>query len=967
MLAINIDDVMKVLETCKPYLIAFAVIFVIAAAVTVACAKMEAAKRKFVRAQSWIAVLLALVVIVNMICFGPMSSMITLATGKQVIQEETSKAATALCEDIAEEGIVLLKNEQGALPLNETKKINVFGWSSTNPIYGGTGSGGLSDAYPTVSLMEGLQNAGFEVNQELVDFYKAHRDTRPTVGMWGQDWTIPEPTPEEYENAGIYESAKNYSDTAVVVIGRSGGEGADLPLSLDPSVEDTFKDGGTFGSSGLRYSSNKDDLDASRHYLELSNREKAMLERVTADYDKVILVINAANPMEIGFAKESAAIRSIVWCPGTGQSGFNSLGRVLSGEVNPSAKTSDTFVADLTKTPSYQNFGSFFYDNMDEFAVDGVVPSFVNYAEGIYVGYRFYETAAEEGLINYDEAVTYPFGYGLSYTEFTQQMGELKVSDGVISVDVTVTNTGATAGKDVVEIYYNPPYTNGGIEKASVNLSGFAKTGLLEPGKSETVTVSFAEEDMASYDEVNAKAYVLEAGEYKISLRSDSHTVLDEKVHTVGTAVVYGESSPRSTDDKAATNQLDFANANFISLSRADGFANYAEATAAPVNFTMKEADKATFFNNSNYNPEDYNNASDVMPVTGAKNELKLEELRGASYDDERWEPLLDQLTLTDMDTMIAIGGYQTSAAKSVSKLSTVDCDGPASINNNFTKTGSIGFPAGVMIANTWNKDLAQAFGQSIGKMADEMGVSGWYAPAMNIHRSAFAGRNFEYYSEDPLLSGVIAAKAVEGAKQEGVYSYIKHFALNDQETNRNNQLCTWFGEQAAREIYLKPFELCVKDGGAQAVMSAFNFYGTEPAGANKAVLNTILRDEWGFRGIVLTDYYGVYGYQDADRMIRNGNDCMLVAYDTETNHVTDMSSATSVISMRQACKNIMYTVVNSRAYEPENMQTGLLAWQKAAIVIDVLFAGLLILLETTAVKRHTKRKAEGLPEVTEG
>lgn len=967
MLAINMDDVMKVLETCKPYIIAIAIVLAAAIVITLACTKMETAKRKFVRAQSWIAVMLALVVIINMICFGPMSSMITLATGKGTIGAETSNAATALCEDIAEEGIVLLKNEQGTLPLKDNKKVNVFGWSSTNPIYGGTGSGGLSDAYPTVSFLEGLQNAGFEVNQELVDFYKAHRETRPTVGMWGQDWTIPEPGLDEYEQAGIFESAKNFSDTAIVFIGRSGGEGADLPAALDPNVEDTFEDGGTFGSSGFRMSSNKDDLDVSKHYLELSNREQAMFERVTKEYDKVILIVNAANAMEIGFAKESPAVKSILWCPGTGQSGFNSLGKVLSGEVNPSAKTSDTFVADLTKTPSYNNFGSFFYENMAEFTVDGKVPSFVNYTDGIYVGYRFYETAAEEGLINYEEVVTYPFGYGLSYTEFSQEMGELKVSDGRISVDVTVTNTGTVPGKDVVEIYYNPPYTNGGIEKASVNLSGFAKTGLLEPGASETVTVSFAEEDMASYDEVNAKAYVLETGAYKISLRSDSHTVLDEKIHTVSTENAYGESNPRSSDDAAAINRLDFANGDFISLSRADGFANYEKATAAPANFTMTEADKATFFNNSNYNPEDYNNASDVMPVTGANNGLKLEQLRGADYDDERWEPLLDQLTIKEMDTMIAIGGYQTSAAKSVSKLSTVDCDGPASINNNFTKAGSIGFPAGVMIANTWNVKMAEAFGQSIGKMADEMGVSGWYAPAMNIHRSAFAGRNFEYYSEDPLLTGVIAANAVAGAKQEGVYSYIKHFALNDQETNRNNQLCTWFGEQAAREIYLKPFELCVKDGGAQAVMSAFNFYGTEPAGASSAVLNDILRDEWGFRGIVLTDYYGVYGYQDADRMIRNGNDCMLVAYDTETNHLTDTTSATSVKAMRQASKNIMYTVVNSRAYEPENMQTGLLSWQIAAIVIDALLAGVIILLEVNAVKRYGKRKSDVTIEESEG
>lgn len=959
MLKINIEDVKNVLNTCKPYLIALAVILAAVIIIVVAVRKMEVTKRKFVRSQSLIALLLAVVVIVNMICWGPMSSMISLATGAGTIEEKTSDEATELCEDIAGEGIVLLQNEGNMLPLANETKLNVFGWSSTNPVYGGTGSGGLSDAYPTVSMLEGLENAGFELNKELIDFYKEYRETRPTVGMWGQDWTIPEPTAQEYEKAGVYESAKEFSDTAVIVIARSGGEGADLPTSLNPDEKDTFKEGGTFGASGLRYSENKDDLDAGKHFLELTTREQAMLDRVTADYENVVLVVNAANTFELDFVDDYSQIKSILWCPGTGQSGFNALGEILNGEINPSAKASDTFVRDLTATPTFNNFGSFFYDNMDEFEVDGKVPSFVNYTDGIYVGYRFYETAAAEKLINFEEAVQFPFGYGLSYTTFDQKMGELKVNDGALSVDVTITNTGNTAGKEVAEIYYNPPYTNGGIEKASVNLIGFAKTGELEPGESETVTVSFTAEDMASYDDKNAKAYILEAGAYEISLRSDSHTVIDSKTYTVDQAVTYGENNARSTDDTAAVNQLDFATGDVTYLSRANGFANYAEATAKPENYTMSEEDKNTFYNNSNYDPKEYNNDSDEMPTTGAKNGMELVELRGADYEDEKWNDLLDQLTVEEMDSLIALGGYQTNLIKSIGKVQTIDCDGPASINNNFTGTGSIGFPAGVMIANTWNIELGEAFGESIGKMADQMGVSGWYAPAMNTHRSAFAGRNFEYYSEDPLLSGKIAANAVIGAEKEGVYAYIKHFAINDQETNRNNQLCTWFNEQSAREIYLKPFEMCVKEGGTKAVMSAFNFYGTSPAGANTEVLNNVLRDEWGFRGLVLTDYYGVYGYQDADRMIRNGNDCMLVAYDTETNHVTDTKSATSVKAMRQASKNILYTVVNSRAYDAENLNTGLMTWQKAAIGIDIVLAAGLIALELLAVKKMKKRKSE--------
>ncbi len=960
MLAINIDDVINVLNTCKPYLIALGVILAAVIIITVAVMKLQKPKKKFARAQSWIAFLAALVVIVNMICWGPMSSMISLATGAGTIAEETSAAATELCEDIADEGIVLLENENNTLPLAEGTKLNVFGWSSTNPVYGGTGSGSLSDSYPTVSLLEGLENAGFEVNQELVDFYTEYRADRPMVGMWGQDWTIPEPTMDEYEAAGVFESAKEYSDKAVVVIARSGGEGADLPTSLDPEVEDTFNaEGGMFGASGLRYSENKDDLDASKHFLELTNRERAMLERVTSEYEDVVVVVNAANTMELGFVEEYDSISSVLWCPGTGQSGFNSLGSILAGEINPSAKTSDTFVRDLTATPTFNNFGNFKYDNMDEFVTSEGGVSFVNYTDGIYVGYRFWETAAEEGLINYDEAVQYPFGYGLSYTTFEQEMGDLNVSDGNISVDVTITNTGDVAGKDVAEIYYNPPYTNGGIEKASVNLIGFAKTGILEPGQSETVTIEFTAEEMASYDDINAKAYVLEAGDYEISLRTDSHTVVDTKTYHIDETVTYGADNARSTDEVAATNLYDDARGDVTYLSRANGFANYAEATAAPTNFTMADDVKATFYNNSNYDPTAYNDDADEMPTTGAKNGLTLADLRGVDYDDPQWDELLDQLTIEDMDGMIALGGYQTLAAGSVGKVQTVDCDGPASINNNFSGQGSIGFPAGVMISNTWNVELAEAFGESIGTMADEMGVSGWYAPAMNMHRSAFAGRNFEYYSEDPLLSGDIACAAVIGAENQGVYAYLKHFALNDQETNRTAQLCTWFNEQSAREIYFKPFEICVKEGGAKAVMTAFNHYGTTPAQASSAMLNDMLRGEWGFRGFALTDYYGVYGYQDADRMVRNGNDCMLVAYDTETNHMTDKESATAVQAMRQACKNIMYTVVNSRAYDPENLNTGLMGWQIAAIVIDVVLAAGILALEAAAVVRYRRRVKE--------
>lgn len=956
MLEINWSDVMSILNLITPYLIAIAVAIVLGIIITVAVMKVKEPKKYLLRSQTRVAVLIVIVVIVNLICTGPMSTLLTLVSGSGAITEETQASAEALGMDIADEGIVLLKNEENLLPLSENKNLNVFGWASTNPVYGGTGSGALSDAYEIVDLLTGLENAGFNLNTELSDFYRDYRADRPEVGMWEQDRTLPEPPADTYTE-DMLSNARDFSDTALVVFSRGGGEHIDLPENME----------------GMNYTNNSEeyeDFPEGTHYLELSQSERNMLEMVCENFENVVVVYNGANTLEMGFVNEYPQIKSALWVPGTGQNGFNSLGEILAGQVNPSGRTADTFVADLSAAPTFNNFGSFTYDNMDEFQISeddqfvpGALPHFVNYVEGIYVGYRFYETAAEEGLINYDESVVYPFGYGLSYTTFTQEMGDLTVTDDTISVDVTVTNTGETAGKDVVELYYTPPYTNGGIEKASVNLAAFDKTDLLEPGASQTLTLTFRIEDMASYDYQNAQAYVLEAGDYEISLRTDSHTVVDTRTYTVDETVTYDGDNSRSTDLITATNQFDFAEGEIEYLSRADGFVNYEEATAAPATYSMPEDDKALFTNNSNWEPEEDPDAQ--MPATGADNGLTLADMRGLAYDDEQWEPLLDQLTIDEMNTMIALGGYQTAAAESIGKVTTTDCDGPASINNNFTGVGSIGFPCGVMIANTFNEDIARAFGQSIGEMADEMNVSGWYAPAMNIHRSAFAGRNFEYYSEDGLLSGKIASQAVQGAAEHGVYAYIKHFALNDQETNRWEMLTTWSNEQAIRELYLKPFEICVKEGNAQAVMSSYDYIGSQWAGACSPLLETVLRDEWGFEGFVVTDYFANFGYVDAARSIYNGGSTCLAAYDTGSNYVSgltdaivsDTSSATTVQHMREACHRICYTVVNSRAYEPENIQTGPLMYQIVLAAADIVIAVLIILYEAFRVRSVYKKR----------
>lgn len=948
MLAINMDDVIKVVSSIKGYLIALAAVILLAVAVMVGCRKMKKSKKYLIRWQAGLGLVAAAAIIVNLILTGPMYSMVSLATGGGKVSEENVASATQLCEDIADEGIVLLDN-QGTLPLAKNSKLNVFGWASTNPCYGGTGSGALSDAYPTVTLLEGLTNAGFELNTELSDFYTSYRADRPVVGMFSQDWTLPEPEAAQYTDE-MMNNAKAFSDTAMVVITRVGGEGADLPTDVSQVTYD----------AGHSYN----DFEPGDHYLQLSKTEKDMIDLVCKNFDKVVVVYNGANAMELGWVKDYSQIKSVIWCAGTGQSGFNALGSILCGDVNPSGRTIDTFVYDLTQTPTANNFGNFNYTNMDEFKANSfgadTIPAFVNYVEGIYVGYKFYETAAAEGLIDYDKTVVYPFGRGLSYTTFTQTLNSVTEADGTITVDVTVTNTGSASGKEVVEVYYNPPYTNGGIEKASANLIGFAKTSELAPGASENVTVTFKAEDMASYDTYGKGCYVLEKGDYVISINADSHTVLDSKVYNVASDIVYDASNKRESDVEVADNKFDFAEGNVTYLSRADGFANYAEATAAPADFELPAQAKATFYNNSNWNPEDFNNADDVAPTTGAKNGLKLKDMVGVDYNDAQWDAFLDQLTVSDMDSLIALGGFQSVAVSSIGKVQAIDCDGPASINNNFTKQGSIGFPSAVMIAATWNTDLAHDFGTSIGKMADDMNVSGWYAPAMNIHRSAFAGRNFEYYSEDGVLSGAMAANAIMGSQEQGVYAFMKHFALNDQETNRTSMLCTWSTEQAIREIYLKPFEKCVKDADCHAVMSAFNYIGTTYAGSCPELLIDVLRGEWGFVGMVLTDYYGVYGYQDADRLIRNGGDFCLVNYDTETNHLTDTTSATALVSARQACKNILYTVANSRAYYEENLNPGMPGWEKLMIGVDVvLFAGLAAVELLVVKKGYAKRKEE--------
>ena len=966
----------------------YAILFVIIAMIVIMIGAHWAKKgtRHIIRWIAGLGALAAVVGIVNAICFGPMYNNVSgfLNASKVQLSGETVAQSRATVQKVGEEGVVLLKNN-GILPLNveETKKLNVFGWSSTNPIYGGTGSGSSSSA-TAVSILQSLKDAGFEPNEGLSGMYVEYRAERPTIAMASQDWTVPEPPVSVY-NDNMMNAIHEYSDTAVIVIGRSGGEGADLPTDMKAVLDGTYNPAekvsaapGNYGYMNAVASNNGayDDFEAGESYLELSVTEENLVEKVCSEFDKVIVIINANNAMELGWVDEYPQIGAVLLVPGAGVTGFSALGEIMSGAINPSGRTVDTFVKDLFDTPYINNIGNMSYTNVDDLkqqiaandpAYEGTL-AFVNYVEGIYVGYKYYETASDEGAIKYEDKVQYPFGYGLSYTTFDQKIQNFKVDGGTVIFDVEVTNTGSVAGKDVVEVYFTPPYTNGGIEKASVNLIDFAKTEVIEPGASETISFFFPLEDMASYDseeiKVKGGGYILEAGDYTISLRANSHTVLAEEKFNVAADIDYSQTK-RDSDNIAAVNQFNsYARGNFEVLSRKDAFANYDATCGRKLeadDFIMDDATRAKIeeYAFGFYDGTKYNDPADEMPTTGAKNGLKLADMTGLTYDDPKWDELLDQLTFEDMATMINVGGWQTAAIDSVGKVGTSDCDGPAGLSNFITGAYGTAYPAETLMAMTWNMGLAEEIGTSMGQEYQDANNYGWYGPAMNTHRSAFAGRNFEYYSEDGLLAGAIASREINGASTKGVYPYIKHYAVNDQETNRCSFLLTYAPEQALREIYLKPFEIAVKkyQGQALAAMSAFNWIGTEPGCANNELLNTVLRDEWGFVGMVETDYNGSYGYQITDHCIRNGNDLMLGFNGAASNVLSDQS-ATAVKAMRKACKNILYTVGNS-GYYTINEQTsgGLTRMQKIFYGIDALTAAIVIIPLVIIFMNASKKK----------
>ncbi|MFV0634267.1 glycoside hydrolase family 3 C-terminal domain-containing protein [Demequina sp.] len=854
--------------------------------------------------------------------------------------EDVDAASLELVEEIGAGGMVLAKNENNTLPLASGSAVTMLGRAAADPVYGGSGSGSV-DTNSAVDPRTGLENAGFSINEGVYDTIDAYTEEvkRGHIEMDVPEkstYTIGELPVEDYE--AQQSTFSSYGDAAVIFIGRPGGEGGDLAQDmLDIANPDNVDPRALEGE----------------HQLELNQDEKAMIALAKENFDNVVVVVNASTTMELGTLQDDPEIDSIVLAGSPGATGFNALGKILSGEVNPSGRTVDTWAADFTADPTWNNFGEFYYSNIEasypvsatEAATSNATVTtdapFVNHAEGIYFGYRYYETAAHEGFIDYDEAVVYPFGYGLSYTDFAWSVQKISESDGTITAEVEVTNTGDVAGRDVVELYYSAPYTPGGIEKSEVVLGGFAKTGAIEPGASETVTIEMAVEDMASYDYLDNAAYVLEAGDYEITVQSDSHTVAEGTepfVYTVDSDIVYSGENHRSSDQTEVTNAFDDVSAGFTTTGESDKIQVFSRADFAGTFPTaptdeQKVASEATVEGFAAWDAEAEADAFEGdTPTLGADSDLTLIDMRGLAKDDAAWDELLDSLTIGEMTDMLLNGAYQTAPIGSIAKPQTLEPDGPAGfssfINSSINGTA---YPSEVLIAQTWDVEIGTKMGVMLGNEALFKGINGWYAPAVNMHRSPFAGRNFEYYSEDPLLSGNMLTAVANGVGTKGVYTTIKHYALNEQETNRvNNGVATWATEQAIREVYLKPFEIGVKNIemtvpyltddqgtvgettiGAAGIMSSFNRVGATWAGGSEALMDTVLRDEWGFEGFAISDF-NLYPYMNPNEGISAGTDLTLTFQPSKS--FDDTSSAKAVTDIRNSTHNILFSVANSNA-----------------------------------------------------
>ena len=900
--------------------------------------------------------------------------------------------------EICEEGMTLLKNKDSALPIKTPEsdttvsakpKISVFGKNSVNLAYSGSGSGAANSG-AAVDLYSALAQAGYEYNPVLKEFYddasasgEPRKANSSDLDSGSSVVLSTGETPQSKYTQKVKDSYSSYADAAIVTFTRVGGEGFDLPRSM----------------KGAEGANDPDDT-----FLELDKNERELLHEVcNAGFKKVIVLLNSASAMEVTFLEDTAyfedadKIDACLFMGFPGLNGTIAVGEILSGKINPSGHTVDTYVANLKDAPSFKNFGDNNLEGGDQYHVDGNKQSyyFVNYEEDIYVGYKYYETRGKDDEAWYQSNVVYPFGYGLSYTSFTREYVTSNIENTAISakdkysVTVKVTNSGAVAGKDVVQLYGHAPYIDGGIEKAEETLVGFAKTNLLEPGESQTLTIDFDPYYLASYDYLDKngngfKGYELEAANgYKLTLNSDAHTSFASIPFEVANDIKF-QTDPvtkNKVQNLFTGNKNPYFDSNLMLknlLSRKDWTGTYPKTpTESDRNVDSKFIQALNDVNHNN--PEDLDEFDmpwfdekvtitlrDMLRYDEEGNERKEGETK-VDYNDTRWDTLLEECNADELVKMISYGAFKSNALLSIEKPLTNDTDGPAGFVNFMDPTtyyGTCSYASEVLLGSTWNTELAEEFGQAVGNegifgdsqnKSNGMPYSGWYAPGMNIHRSPFGGRTCEYYSEDAFLSGKMAAAQIKGCKQKGVYCFMKHFALNEQETHRSiNGDCSWVSEQAMREIYLRPFEIAVKEADPTGVMSSFNRIGTRWTGGDYRLLTSILREEWGFKGTVICDFNTSGEYMNQKQMAYAGGDLNLSA--TPKTWV-DTSDSEDAVILARCAKNIIYTVVNSNAMNKQIVGYALPYWTVCVIVLDcVALAGFATWFIIILIKRKKNR-----------
>ena len=908
-------------------------------------------------------------------------------------KDDALTEANALNEKIAEEGDILLKNEDDALPLAKGAKISVFGKNSVNIVYGGSGSSERSTD-DTIDLYKAFENAGLAVNPTLKSFYESGesgkgRAASPQMGSRVPGFATGE-TPQGLYTDEVKASYKDYSDAAVVVISRIGGEGYDLPRTMTQ----------TFGENAPAVSG----ANATDHYLQLDKNEKALIASVCSNdaFDKVVVVVNCSTPMELGFIEDGSLgdIDAALWIGNPGGTGLNALGKILVGDVNPSGRTVDLFARDFKADPTWQNFGSNLTENGHEYTAGGAGQGyyFVEYEEGIYYGYRYYETRGyTDGEEWYAENVVYPFGYGLSYTTFDWEIADVQPenfsrleADTEITVTVNVKNTGDVPGMDVVQMYYSAPYWQGEIEKPHVVLGDFAKTELIPAGETRQVTLSLSARDMASYDYNDAnyndhKGYELDIGRYTIYLGRNSHdawTGGDESLTLSYDSGAHIYKTDPVTEYPVVNRFDDVSDHIGTYMSRnAWDFTFPTMPTAEDREVTMEFINSLTWQQNDAGQPYYTEETFEQDKATDLKLYDLIEKTDGGvyvDYNDKRWDELISALSLEEMAQFIGQANYKTLALPDIDMPATTEGDGPAGLVTFMGDPAIYGtgfYASECVIGATYNKALARDMGVMVGTESifgnvkgDGSTYPGWYAPAINTHRSPFGGRNWEYYSEDGYLSGIMAANVIAGAQSKGVACFVKHFALNDQETARDlNGVLTWANEQAIREIYLKTFELAVKEGGTIALMSSFNRIGTTWTGGDYRLCTEILRNEWGFRGTVITDY-NLCDHMSADQMIRAGGDLNLTQDKQPT---VSGASTTQIALIRQATKNILYTFAQTNAMNGHGEGVvwgiGLPTWVVIVIWVDVAIAAALAVWGVFAIRKALKKaKAASAPADTE-